>query len=89
MLYQKDLKARWNEYANLTTARNEGWREGVKMGIEAVQRGIERGIKKGAEGKSFEVVKKMLLSDKFTIAEIADLANVTEAFVNKVKKNLK
>jgi hypothetical protein len=24
MLYQRDLKAKWNEYANLTTAKNEG-----------------------------------------------------------------
>jgi hypothetical protein len=28
MLYQRDLKAKWNEYANLTTAKNEGLREG-------------------------------------------------------------
>jgi hypothetical protein len=30
----KDLKAKWNEYANLTTAKNEGWREGKREGIE-------------------------------------------------------
>lgn len=59
-------------------------------GIEAgIEKGIEKGMKKGAEGKSLEFVKKMLLSDRFTVAEIVDLADVTEAFVNKVKKNMK
>ncbi len=30
MLYQRDLKAKWNEYANLTTAKNEGVRKGAE-----------------------------------------------------------
>jgi hypothetical protein len=47
-----------------------------------------RGERKGAEGKSFEVVKKLLLINKLTIAEIADTAGVTEDFVEKVKKTL-
>jgi hypothetical protein len=61
MLYQRDLKAKWNEYANLTTARNEGLRE---------------------------VVKNLILANRFTIAEIANFASVTEDFVEKVKKTL-
>jgi hypothetical protein len=47
-----------------------------------------RGERKGAEGKSFEVVKNLLLGTKFTIAKIASLASVTEDFVEKVKKTL-
>jgi hypothetical protein len=69
MLYQQDLKAKWNEYANLTTAKNEG-------------------LRKGAEEKSFEVVKKMLLSGRFTTGEIANFANVPKDFVEKGKKTL-
>lgn len=66
-------------------------REREKKAIHdaGIEKGIEKGMKKGAEGKSLEFVKKMLLSDRFTVAEIVDLADVTEAFVNKVKKNLK
>jgi hypothetical protein len=47
--------------------------------------GIEKGIEKGKE----TVVKNLLLSTDFTIAKIASLTNVTEAFVKKVKKTLK
>ena len=38
-----------------------------------------------AEGKA-EVVKNVLLSNRFTIAEIANFASVSEAFVTEVKK---
>jgi metal-dependent amidase/aminoacylase/carboxypeptidase family protein len=48
-----------------------------------------RGELKGEEKKSYEVVKNLLAANKFTIAEIAIFANVTEAFVKKVKKTLK
>jgi len=34
-------------------------------------------------------VKNLLLNTSFTIAKNASLSNVTEAFVKKVKKNLK
>ena len=48
-----------------------------------------RGELKGEEKKSHEVVKNLLLNTDFTIAKIASLANVTEAFVKKVKKTSK
>ena len=48
-----------------------------------------RGELKGEEKKSYEVVKNLLSANRFTIAEIASLTNVTEAFVKKVKKTLK
>jgi predicted transposase/invertase (TIGR01784 family) len=47
--------------------------------------GMEKGIEKGNE----TVVKVLLLNTDFTIAKIASLSNVTEAFVKKVKKTLK
>jgi len=50
--------------------------------------GEKKGIEQGAEEKSYEVVKNLLLKTDFTTAKIASLANVTEAFVRKVKKTL-
>jgi len=77
MLYQRDLKAKWNEYANLTTARNEG--------IEA---GKVRGKAEAEKKSKTEFVKNLLLETKFTVAKIARLASVTEDFVEKVKLTL-
>ena len=45
---------------------------------------MEKGIEKGKE----TFVKYLLLNTDFTIAKIAGLTNVTEAFVKKVKKTL-
>jgi predicted transposase YdaD len=50
--------------------------------------GIEKGREEGIEKKGHEVVKNLLIAGKFTIAEIANFANVTEDFVRKVKKDL-
>ncbi|HWK08166.1 MAG TPA: Rpn family recombination-promoting nuclease/putative transposase [Puia sp.] len=50
--------------------------------------GEREGIEKGEEKKSYEVVKNLLVANKFTVAEIAKLADVTESFVKKVKKSL-
>jgi predicted transposase/invertase (TIGR01784 family) len=51
-------------------------------------RGEEKGELRGLEKGKTEVVKNLLLETKFTIAKIASLANVTEDFVEKVKKPL-
>lgn len=72
MKYEKDLMASWDEYA-------------IKKTIEhdrqvALQEGMEKG--------KAEVVKNLLIAGKFSISEIANFANVTEAFVRKVKKEL-
>jgi predicted transposase/invertase (TIGR01784 family) len=77
MLYQRDLKAKWNEYANLTTARNEG--------IEA---GKVRGKAEAEKKSKTEFVKNLLMETRFTVAKIARLASVTEDFVEKVKLTL-
>jgi hypothetical protein len=50
--------------------------------------GIEKGKVEGAEKKSYEVVKNLLRANKFTVAEIANFANVPEIYVKKVKKTL-
>jgi predicted transposase/invertase (TIGR01784 family) len=49
------------------------------------RRGERDGIEKGKE----TVVKILLLNTDFTVAKIAALSDVTEAFVKKVKKTLK
>lgn len=46
-------------------------------------------LEEGIEKKGREVVKNLLLTKRFTIAEIANFASVSEAFVRKVKKELK
>lgn len=59
--------------------------EGIQIGME---KGIEKGMEKGVVQKSYEVVKNLLLVNKFTTGEIANFANVNETFVRKVKKDL-
>ena len=81
MSYEKDLKEIWDEYA-------------IKKTIEydlqlARKEGIEKGMEKGMEKGKSEVVRNLLSADKFSIAEIANFANVTEAFVSKVKREMK
>ena len=61
------------------------YRRGEKKGIE---KGIEKGEEK-VKRTSFEIVKNLLVETDFTVAKIASLAVVTEAFVRKVKKTLK
>ncbi len=60
--------------------------EGIEIGME---RGMEKGLEKGMEKKTYEFVRNLLIAKKFSIAEIANLVGVTEAFVNKVKKETK
>ncbi|WP_460684936.1 hypothetical protein [Niabella aquatica] len=60
------------------------------MGVKEylIQQGREEGFEKGTEQKSNEFVKNLLSNTDFTIAKIASLANVTEAFVKKVRGSL-
>ena len=81
MKYQKDLMASWDEYSIKKTLLEEGMKKGI-------EKGREEGREEGIEKKSYEVVKNLLSVDRFTIAEVANFANVSEAFVRKVKKDL-
>jgi len=53
------------------------------------RRGEQKGMEKGMEKERETFVKNLLLNTDFTLAQIAGLTNVTEAFVKKVKKTLK
>jgi predicted transposase/invertase (TIGR01784 family) len=55
----------------------------------AKKEGIEVGLEKGREEKTFKVVENLLAAGKFTLAEIANFADVSEAYIRKVKKDLK
>jgi hypothetical protein len=57
------------------------------MGIREMV--LDRAKKEGIEEGKIEVVKNLLSTGEFTIAKIANFAGVTEAFVRKVKKDLK
>ena len=66
------------------------YRRGEKKGMEkGMEKGIEKGIEKGVEKGKIAFVKNLLLQTDFSIAKIAALSDVTEAFVKKVKKTLK
>lgn len=60
----------------------KGRKEGLEKGRKE---GLEKGLEKGKE----QVVRNLLSDTDFTIARIASLANVTEAFVRKVRSALK
>jgi len=62
-----------------------GQRDGMERGME---RGMEKGMERGMEKRTHEFVKTLLLNTDFNIAKIANLVNVTPAFVRKVKKSL-
>jgi predicted transposase/invertase (TIGR01784 family) len=53
------------------------------------RRGEIKGLEKGIEKGKSAVVKNLLLNTDFSIAKIASLTDVTQAFVKKVKKTLK
>ena len=65
--------ASWDEYAIKKTLLEEG---------------IEKGREEGIGQKSYMVVKNLLAAGKFSIAEIAGFADVSEAFVKKVQADL-
>jgi predicted transposase/invertase (TIGR01784 family) len=100
MSYQKDLKASWDEYAIKKTIEDErkeakeaitkALKEGKERGIrEGRKKGIEEGREEGREEGKAEVVRNLLFVGKFSNEEVANFANVSEAFVRKVKKDMK
>jgi predicted transposase/invertase (TIGR01784 family) len=76
--YEDSLKTYRDLKNSLDTAKREGHEEGR---VEGIQEGLEKG--------KAEIVKNLLATGKFTVAEIVIFAGVTETFVEKVKKTLK
>ena len=67
----------------------KGRKEGIELGIEqGIEQGREQGRGEGEEKKSYIVVKNLLSAKKFTVAEIANFASVSEWFVIAVKEEI-
>jgi predicted transposase YdaD len=49
---------------------------------------MEKGMEKGREEGKGEIVRNLLKTGKFSIAEIANFASMSENFVRKIKKEL-
>lgn len=60
---------------------------GIIETIKKIEReeGFEKGIEQGIEQGKEQVVKNLLVTGKFTIAEIANFAGVPESFVKKIR----
>ena len=65
----------------LEKAAKEGTEKGLKQGIE-------QGIERGREESKMEFVKNLLATGKFSITEIANLANASETMVYEIKNSL-
>ena len=93
MKYEKDLMASWDEYAIKKTIEHDrqvAMEEGMEKGMEeGMEKGMEKGREQGREEGKSEVVRNLLTVSAFSIAEIANFANVSEAFVRKIKKQIK
>jgi hypothetical protein len=61
--------------------------ETIKM--LTLEEGMEKGILEGEQRKAHEFVKNLLLNTSFDVLEIAALANTTQAFVKKVKTDIR
>jgi predicted transposase/invertase (TIGR01784 family) len=60
--YQKSLKDYWDEYANITTAKEEGREEGRQEGIMiGEEKGIKIGEEKGRQERDIEIAHQMKL----------------------------
>ena len=56
---------------------------------EALKKGLRRGRAKGITVAKTEVVRRLLARKGFTVKKIADIVDVSVAFVEKVKKTKK
>jgi hypothetical protein len=56
---------------------------------EAEEKGWREGRKEALTKKATEVVRNLIAETNFSISKIADIAGVSEAFVNRIKASLK
>jgi hypothetical protein len=73
----------------LDRAKKQGIQEGIAQGVEeGIAQGIEKGIMKGFTEAQTIFVTNLLRNTDFPVDKIADLANVPESFVDRVKNTL-
>ena len=63
--FESHMKFVLNKNTDISIARNDGKKEGIKVGIkkgreEGIKVGIEKGIEKGEKNKSIEIARNML-----------------------------
>lgn len=80
-----EINAIFDKQTEILTGKKNAM--GIIETIKMLER--EEGIEIGVDRKSYDVVKTLLLTQRFTTSEIANFANVSEAFVEKVIKDLK
>ena len=87
-MYDVSLKRRWDEYSVKETIRQkieEGRERGRAEGrVEGRVEGREQGRTEGIEKGKAEIVRNLILSNRFTDEEIAAFASVEIDFVRKI-----
>jgi phage portal protein BeeE len=62
--------------------------EEIIDGIRQFNLNVDKAKKEGVEQGKVEAIKSLLAANRFTIAQIANFANVTESLVKKVRAGL-
>ena len=87
-MYNVSLRNKWDAESIRSSQEDQLKRAREKAMAEGKAEGKAEGEVIGkAEGKA-EVIKNLLSSNKFSISEIAELANVTVEFVNEVQAEI-
>ena len=63
----------------------KGLREGELKGVE---KGLTQGIAKGIKQKQDSIIHSLLASGKMSVAEIAEICDVTVAEIEKIKSQM-
>ena len=80
--YQQDLKAKWDNYAVMSFAKEKAEEQGIKIGIE---KGMERGIEKGIEQEKIDIAKNLIKAD-VDIETISLSTGLSYEEIEKLKK---
>lgn len=75
------------EYSKLTTEEREMYNTSLTKKWDTAN-ALAYARQEGEEAKSYEFVSNLILAHRFTTAEIANFAAVTEEFVEKVRADL-
>ena len=86
LIYLKDKELNLNFVRTVERLTKGAITMDIMETLDAVVR--EEGKLEGAEQKSYEFVSNLLVAGKFTVAEIANYATVSEAFVKKIRAEL-
>jgi len=60
----------------------------IRGQMDGMEKGLKKGEEKALEKNTKKIVRNLLRKTNFTIAKIADLADVSQYYVRKIKKTL-